>query len=200
MSLSTNGTPNWKRIESQTQVLIQILHEELNWFDDEAIQNTAKRITKFYAEFCEQQNFNFTMFEPDRKLDELIGLSNITFYSLCAHHMLPFIGTVGIAYIPNEEKGYCGVSKLARAVTKFASKPNTQEVMTNEIKDYLVEELKPRFLFIKVSAQHMCMTMRGAKQSDTVMKTNALYFDSNTLTESKVISLKQEAIKMLNGD
>ena len=90
---------------------------------------------------------------------------NITFYSVCEHHLLPFFGTVDIAYIPGDR--VVGLSKLARLVEYFARRLQMQERMTAQIADALMEQLSPAGVYVRVEAEHTCMTMRGIKKPGT---------------------------------
>lgn len=87
---------------------------------------------------------------------------DITFYSMCEHHLLPFYGKVHIAYVPDGQ--VVGLSKLARTVEVFARRPQIQEQMTSQIAAAIMEELHPKGVMVMVEAEHMCMTMRGIKK------------------------------------
>ena len=95
---------------------------------------------------------------------------DITFYSVCEHHLLPFYGKAHVAYIPDEK--VAGLSKLARTVEVFARRPQIQENMTALIADAIEENLKPRGVMVMLEAEHMCMTMRGAKKPGTITSTS----------------------------
>lgn len=94
---------------------------------------------------------------------------DITFYSVCEHHLLPFYGKAHVAYIPNER--VAGLSKLARTVEVFARRPQIQENMTAEIADAIWENLKPKGVMVMLEAEHMCMTMRGVQKPGTITST-----------------------------
>lgn len=193
--------PNWKRIENKVQDLISTLHEELGWFNEEELENTPGRVMRFYKEWYENSQYDrFALFDNggDRgtmyKYDQLIVLKDITVHSMCSHHMLPFFGKAHIAYLPGEK--VCGVSKLARAVRKFASKPQIQEQLTEEIAEYLYEQLKPRFLMVVIEAQHTCMIIRGAREHDSKMITSAIRFDKEYFKDG-IDGIKQEALDLI---
>ena len=104
---------------------------------------------------------------------------DITFYSMCEHHMLPFYGKVYLAYVPD---GYvCGLSKIARTVEVFAKRLQLQEQLTAQIADAFMENLKPKGVIVLIEAEHMCMTMRGIKKpgSKTVTMVTRGVFDEN---------------------
>ena len=140
-------------------------------FDEESKRNTPKRIERFKKEWKKNQNFKFTIFD-NPGYDQMIILKDIDFYSLCEHHLLPFYGKIHIGYIPN--KKICGISKLARTVDKFASKPQLQERLTQEIADYIEKKLKPQGVIVIVEGIHLCMRMRGIKKDNAVMITSAI--------------------------
>lgn len=142
-----------------------------SYFDEESLKNTPKRIEKFIKEWKNNQNFNFTTF-PNPNYDQMIVLKDIDFYSLCEHHLLPFYGRIHIGYIPNER--ICGISKLARVVDMFASRPQLQERLTQQIANYIEKELEPKGVMVVVEGIHLCMRMRGVKKPNSVMITSAL--------------------------
>jgi len=140
-------------------------------FDEESLKNTPKRIERFKEEWKKAQNFKFTTFE-NPNYDQMIILKDIDFYSLCQHHLLPFYGKAHIGYIP--DKKICGISKLARVVDKFASKPQLQERLTQEIADFIEKRLKPKGVMVVIEGIHLCMRMRGVKKPNSVMVTSAI--------------------------
>lgn len=141
-----------------------------NKFNEEELNNTPERWKRFMKEW-EDNDFNFTMFQnPD--YNQMIILKDIEFNSMCAHHCLPFHGKAHIGYIPNET--ICGISKLARALDKFAHKPQTQEKLTEDITNFLQDKLKPKGIMIIIEAQHDCMRIRGIKKQNSQMVTSAI--------------------------
>lgn len=140
-------------------------------FDEESLQNTPKRIKRFMEEWERNKEFNFTTFD-NPNYDQMVILKDIDFYSLCEHHLLPFYGKAHIGYIP--DKKICGISKLARVVDKFASKPQLQERLTQEIADFIEEKLQPQGVMVVIEGIHLCMRMRGVKKPNSVMVTSAI--------------------------
>lgn len=140
-------------------------------FDKESLENTPNRFKRFLEEWDGNKDFKFTMFD-NPNCDQMVILKDIDFYSLCTHHILPFYGKVHIGYIP--DKKICGISKLARVVDKFASKPQLQEKMTQEIVDYIEKELRPQGIICVVEGIHLCMRMRGIKKQNSTMVTSAI--------------------------
>jgi len=184
---------------------LKLLHDIFGWFTEEELKETPRRITNFYLDYANKSNgsFNFTTFPVIGK-SNLITIKNIEFYSLCGHHKLPFFGNVGIAYLPWDQVDggvYGGVSKFPRAVEKFANKPQTQEVMTEELTEFLWNKLgstiqpHPKFLFVQINnVKHLCTMMRGVKQHEPQMGTNGMRWDNDILTNEDVQSLKEEAM------
>ncbi|MCQ2507899.1 MAG: GTP cyclohydrolase I FolE [Dorea sp.] len=133
--------------------------------DREGLVDTPDRIARMYEEICGGMNQTA---EPHLKKvftvdnEEMVVEKDITFYSMCEHHMLPFYGKVHIAYIPNGK--VVGLSKLARTVEVYARRLQLQERMTAEIADALMEYLNPKGVMVMCEAEHMCMTMRGIKK------------------------------------
>lgn len=185
---------DWEKVKQITKQYINVLHEQLGWFNEEELHNTPRRITDFYKELHNNHKYQFTLFPAVK--DSMIVINNVEMYSLCAHHMLPFFGKVSIAYLPKNDGKIAGVSKLARAVVKMASQPQTQEYLSQQIIDELVKNLQPHFVLVKIQAQHMCMMMRGVKQQESIVTTTSLYV-SNEM-KSELATLKQEAMELMS--
>lgn len=161
----------------------------------EGLKDTPARVARMYAELLGG------MFEdPKRHLrsvfteryDEIVLLRDIPFYSICEHHLLPFIGKAHVAYLPTGE--VLGVSKLARIVDCFAHRLHTQERLTGQIADFLMENLKPLGVAVVLQAAHGCMTIRGIKKPDSQMVTSALRgaFKKDARTRNEVLSLMHQ--------
>jgi GTP cyclohydrolase I len=140
-------------------------------FNEEEIQNTPGRYQGFLNEWEKNDDLKFTTFE-NPGYDQLIILKDIDFSSLCSHHVLPFHGKAHVGYLPGER--ICGISKLARVVDKFASRPQIQEKMTNEIADFIEDNLHPKGCMVVVEAGHDCMRIRGVKKPASSMVTSAV--------------------------
>lgn len=158
-------------------------------FNEEELENTPGRVEGFIEEWSNNGTFNFTTF-PNPGYDQLIILKDIDFSSLCSHHLLPFHGVAHVGYIPY--KLICGISKIARVVDKFASRPQIQERMTNEIAEYLRANLNPNGVMVVLEAQHDCMRIRGVKKPSTVMVTSAMTGDFR-----RKPSLKEEFLRFI---
>lgn len=141
-------------------------------FDDEELLNTPVRHKKFLKEWEDKtKDFKFTMFNnPGYK--GMIVMKDISFASMCAHHLLPFKGLAHIGYIPSNK--VCGASKLIRAVEKFGSCPQIQERLTLDIVNFLEKQLKPKGVGVVIQAKHDCMCIRGVKNATSEMVTSEL--------------------------
>lgn len=145
--------------------------------DVKHIRNTPKRVVAAWKEMmsgCLEdprevlRNGRF----PVSKYTQMVHMSGIKVYSLCAHHLLPFIGEASFAYIPSEQ--IVGISKIPRLVQVYAKRPQVQEKLTDEIVDCFVEELTPRGCGLIIRAAHLCMECRGVKEQGAITSTTAL--------------------------
>jgi len=130
---------------------------------------------------------NGAIFESDAS--EIILVKDIELYSMCEHHLLPFIGRAHVAYIPNGK--VIGLSKVARLVDVFARRLQIQENLTVQIADALMKTLHPAGVGVVVEAKHLCMMMRGVEKQNSVMKTSCLLgtFKEDARTRSEFLSL-----------
>jgi GTP cyclohydrolase I len=160
--------------------------------DREGLRQTPERVARMYAELLGG------MFEDpaihlhsvfSEKYDEIVLLRDIPFYSVCEHHMLPFIGKAHVAYLPTGK--VLGVSKLARIVDSFAHRLQTQERLTGQIADFLMQNLKPLGTAVVLQASHSCMTIRGIRKPGSEMVTSALRgaFKRDARTRAEVLQL-----------
>ncbi len=121
--------------------------------------------------------------------DEMIMIRDIPLYSTCEHHLLPWVGTAHVAYIPNKAQQITGLSKIARVVDLLSKKPQVQERLTTEIADAIDAALTPRGVFVVIEAEHLCMTMRGIKKpgSRTVTSTVRGLFRTDARTRQEAM-------------
>ena len=128
----------------------------------------------------------------DSEASEIILVKDIELYSLCEHHLIPFIGKAHVAYIPNGK--VVGLSKTARIVDMFARRLQIQENLTMQIADALMKALHPRGVGVVIEAQHLCMMMRGVEKQNSVMKTSCLLgvFKEDARTRSEFLSLLKD--------
>ena len=141
----------------------------------EGLRDTPGRVARMYAELLEGMSHDpaenlETIFHE--KYDEIVLLRDIPFYSICEHHLMPFIGKAHVAYLPAGQ--VIGVSKLARIVDSFARRLQVQERLTDQIADFLMKNLKPKGVTVVLEASHSCMTIRGIKKPGAMMVTSAL--------------------------
>lgn len=157
------------KIKEGVKLMLEGIGEDIN---REGLLETPDRI----ARMCEEI-FGGLQEEAAVHLQKQFSATNnnivlerdITFYSVCEHHLLPFYGKAHVAYIP--DKRVAGLSKLARTVEVFARRPQIQENMTAEIADAVWENLKPKGVMVMLEAEHMCMTMRGVQKPGTITST-----------------------------
>lgn len=151
-----------EKIKEAVKLLLEGIGEDVN---REGLLETPDRIARMYEEI-------FSGMEEDAGVhlskvfsvenNGLVLVKDITFYSMCEHHMLPFYGKVHVAYLPNGK--VVGLSKLARTVEVFAKRLQIQEKMTGQIADAVMDALKPQGVMVVAEAEHMCMTMRGIRK------------------------------------
>lgn len=160
--------------------------------DRPGIAETPARVARMYEEVFAGMESDPTRHLKlfDEKSEEMVIVRDIPMYSMCEHHLLPFIGKAHIAYIPSDGK-VIGLSKLARIVEDFAKRPQLQERLTSQIADFFEQELSPMGVAVVIEAEHLCMTMRGARASGAVTATSALrgIMRSDTRTRAEVLSL-----------
>jgi GTP cyclohydrolase IA len=132
---------------------------------------TPRRVAASFAELVTPAEFDATLFHSEG-YDELVLVRDIPFQTLCMHHLLPFLGQAHVAYLPGDN--IIGISKLARVVEAFARDLQLQERMTVQIADWLEEELSPRGVGVVLSAEHLCMTIRGVRKPGARTVTSAL--------------------------
>lgn len=134
--------------------------------------DTPMRYAKFLDQFLRYPQPTWTQFEPSQVPDQMILVRDIQFYSLCEHHTLPFFGHGHIAYIPT--KKIVGISKLARTLRYIAQRFQTQERITQDVANLLQEKLEAKGVGVQLSAQHLCMSMRGVESHEAKTVTTAL--------------------------
>lgn len=172
----------------------EIIAELLPFLDKnpgrEGLRATPVRYQKFVKEFFEAKPFELTVFQNEG-YDEMVIQTNIAFYSMCEHHLLPFFGYGAIAYIPDQK--IVGLSKLARTLTHFSHRLQTQERLTTQVTEFLEEKLQPKGIGIVLTGRHLCMEMRGIEKPGTQTTTSCLKgsFKSNSLTRGEFLQIVQ---------
>ena len=157
----------------------------------EGLKNTPDRVSRMFAELLSGYNadpekiINGALFAIN--YDEMVLVRDIEFYSLCEHHMLPFLGRAHVAYLPKGK--VIGLSKIPRIVEMYARRLQVQERMTRQIADLLQETLEPHGVAVVVEAMHLCSMMRGVKKHDARMTTSAMHgaFRANLATRQEFL-------------
>jgi GTP cyclohydrolase IA len=157
------------RAERAVAELLEALGVDLS---NESLAETPRRVAQAYAEFLKREPFRLTTFPNDEGYDELIIARDIPFHSLCEHHLLPFVGVAHVAYLPKER--ILGLSKLARLVDLFARDLQVQERLTQQIANWLQDNLQPKGVGVILEAEHMCMSLRGVQKPGSRTITSAL--------------------------
>lgn len=173
-------------IECATRDILHAIGEDVN---REGLLDTPKRVARAYAELTAGYQvdpvrlINDAIF--DVNYDEMVIVRDIDFYSLCEHHLLPFLGQVDVAYIPNGK--VIGLSKIPRIVEMFARRLQVQERMTQEIAEFLDQTLHPLGVAVVAEGLHMCAAMRGVKKANARMVTSAMLgtFKTSQATRSE---------------
>jgi GTP cyclohydrolase IA len=140
--------------------------------DTAATTDTPARMARAYAEMLSPRSFDLTTFPNDEGYDELVLARAIPVQSVCEHHMLPFLGTAHVGYLPGER--ILGLSKLARVVELFGRRPQVQERLTMQVAGWLHNHLRPRGVGVVVEAEHLCVSMRGVRAGGSSTITSAL--------------------------
>ena len=169
-----NGNVDQPRIEAAVREILAAIGEDPN---RDGLLDTPARVARMYAEICgglhEDPASHLTrQFEADH--DEMILVRDIPLYSLCEHHLIPFLGKAHVGYIPNREGCITGLSKLARVVEGYARQPQVQERLTTQIADAIETALNPRGVLVVVEAEHLCMSMRGIRKPGANTVTSAV--------------------------
>ncbi len=156
---------NKEKVKEAIRLLLEGIGEDVT---REGLRDTPDRIARMYEELLAGMDDDAAVHLSrtfSASNNEMIVEKDITLYSMCEHHMLPFYGKAHIAYIPNEK--VVGISKLARCVEVFARRLQIQEQLTAQVADALMENLAPKGVMVMIEAEHMCMTMRGVKKPGT---------------------------------
>jgi GTP cyclohydrolase I len=144
--------------------------------EDHNLRDTDRRVALMYLEMFhgleEGARPKVTTFPNEEGYSHMVMEKEIPFYSMCAHHLVPFYGHAHIAYIPNER--IIGLSKLPRVLEFYAKRPQLQERLTEQVANFLIEVLQPQGVMIVIEARHLCVEMRGVKKPGAVTVTSAL--------------------------
>jgi GTP cyclohydrolase IA len=154
--------------QAVTDLLVALGHDPAT----EDLAETPQRVARAYAELLAPRTFDATTFPNDEGYDGLVLARDIPFQSLCQHHLLPFHGVAHVGYLPGGR--ILGLSKLARVVELFAHRLQLQERLTQQVADWLEEQLAPRGVGVVLEAEHLCMSQRGVRAQGSRTVTSAL--------------------------
>ena len=162
------------RIEAAVAEILDAMGEDSS---RDGLKNTPARVARMFAEVCsglheDPASHLQVTFEAGH--DEMVMVRDIPMYSLCEHHLVPFIGKAHVAYIPNKDGRITGLSKLARLVDSYAKRPQVQERLTTQVADEIQRVLEPRGVLVVLEAEHLCMAMRGVRKPGSSTVTSAV--------------------------
>ncbi|MFH1837187.1 MAG: GTP cyclohydrolase I FolE [Candidatus Omnitrophota bacterium] len=179
-----------KRIEKAVIEILKAVGEDP---EREGLKNTPRRMADMYEEILSGTSVSAddvikVFFEEEH--DEIILLKAIPLYSICEHHMVPFIGKAHVAYIPDNNR-ITGLSKIARVVEILSKKLQVQERLTTQIAETLMRKLMPKGVLVIIEAEHLCMSMRGVNKPGIITTTSAVrgIFRTSQKTRSEALSL-----------
>jgi GTP cyclohydrolase I len=188
---TSSGRVDLERAEAAIRELLIAVGEDP---DREGLKGTPGRVARAYVEvfaglFVDPDDVLQTTFDENH--DELVLVKDIPIYSTCEHHLVPWHGTAAVGYIPGAAGRITGLSKLARVVDLYARRPQVQERITAQVADAVMRRLEPRGVIVVISAQHLCMAMRGVRKPGSVTMTSAVrgIFKSDQRTRAEALSL-----------
>ena len=178
-----------ERIAAAVLELLEAIGEDV---ERDGLQDTPKRVARMYAEVCagiHQDPAEHLTVTFEAGHDEMVMVRDIPLYSMCEHHLVPFLGKAHVAYIPNDSGRVTGLSKLARLVDGFAKRPQVQERLTTQIAEAIETKLEPRGVLVVIEAEHLCMSMRGVRKpgSSTVTSSVTGIFRENVATRAEAM-------------
>ncbi|WP_040492586.1 GTP cyclohydrolase I FolE [Ilumatobacter nonamiensis] len=191
MTAETERQVDAERAEAAVRELLLAIGEDP---DRDGLQATPGRVARMYAEVTDGMGSDpashlSTVFEADH--DEIVLVRGISFSSMCEHHMLPFIGTAHVGYIPGPSGHVTGLSKLARLVDGYARRLQVQERLTTQIASAIESVLEPRGVIVVLEAEHLCMSIRGVAKPGALTMTSAVrgQFREDPRSRSEAMSL-----------
>jgi GTP cyclohydrolase I len=181
---------NLKKIEKGVRLILEGIGEDP---ERAGIKETPARVARMYQEIfsgIETPTEEILKHIEGESHDEMILLKDIPFYSVCEHHLLPFIGKAHVAYIPGKGK-IAGIGELAKAVEILAKRPQVQERLTTQLVEMIMEKLKPRGAMVIIDAEHLCLSMRGMKKPGSRTVTSAVrgLFRTKESTREELLEL-----------
>jgi len=182
------------RIEAAVREILVAIGENP---DRDGLRETPGRVARMYAEIfagLREDPTDHLQVAFEAEHDEMVMVRDISLYSSCEHHLIPFLGRAHVAYIPNEDGRVIGLSKIGRLVEGYARRPQVQERLTAQIADALVARLEPRGAMVVIEAEHLCMSMRGVRKPGATTVTSAV----RGLFRSSVAT-REEAMRFIQG-
>jgi GTP cyclohydrolase I len=181
---------NRKKIEKGVKLIIEGIGEDP---ERPGLMRTPERVASMFEEiFSGLETSPEDLLKPieGETHDEMVILKDISFYSVCEHHLLPFFGRAHIAYIPGEGK-IVGIGELAKALEVLAKRPQVQERLTTQLADMIMDHLKPKGAMVIVDAEHLCLSMRGIKKPGAKTVTSAVrgIFRTKQSTREEMLEL-----------
>jgi GTP cyclohydrolase I len=180
-----------ERIRASVHEILEAIGEDPS---RAGLARTPERVAEMYTEL-----FSGVGRDPADELDvvfdaghdEMIMVRDIPLYSVCEHHLIPFLGSAHVAYIPNLKGQITGLSKIARLVDLLSKRPQVQERLTTQIADALERALEPRGVLVVIEAEHLCMSMRGVRKPGSQTVTSAVrgVFRTREATRSEAMNL-----------
>ena len=190
--MKKQNTIDTESIEKGVKLILEGIGEDPK---RSGIQRTPKRVASMFKEILgglSEDPAKHMRVIQDEKHDEMVLIKNIPLYSMCEHHLLPFAGVAHVAYIPRGGR-IVGLSKIARVVEAYARRLQVQERLTKQIADLIDQRLKPLGVMVVIEAEHMCMSMRGAKKPKSMTVTSAVrgsFRTSHTTRTEAMILIK----------
>ncbi len=180
--------------KEKIKTAVRMIIEEIDRKPDRPdLSKTPERVANMYEDI-----FSGSFVRPEEALeimlsekhDEIVLVKDIPLYSICEHHLLPFIGKAHVAYIPQGNR-VTGLSKLARVVDILAKRLQVQERLTTQIANVIMKKLKPKGVMVVIEAEHLCLSMRGIKKAGTITVTSAVrgIFRANSKTRAETLAL-----------
>jgi GTP cyclohydrolase I len=181
---------NLKKIEKGVRLILEGIGENT---ERAGLKGTPERVAKMYKEIfsgLETPTEEILKAIEGESHDEMVLLKDIPFYSVCEHHLLPFIGKVHVSYIPSGGK-IVGLSELVKAVEVLSKRPQVQERLTTQLADLIMSELKPKGAMVIIDAEHLCISMRGVKRPGSRTVTSAVrgIFRTKQSTREELLEL-----------
>ncbi len=193
--MSDSKDIDFARIENAVREILGAIGEDPR---RDGLLDTPARVARMYGEICsglreEPADHLDKTFQVEH--DEIIVVRDISFYSICEHHLIPFFGKAHVAYLPEKDGRITGLSKLARLVDGFARRPQVQERLTGQIANAIDEKLSPRGAAVVLEAEHLCMSMRGIRKPGARTVTSSMrgIFRSNPASREEVLNLIQSS-------